>query len=110
MKLNILVVLMLGLMQVVFAQQSNANRQQTGTAGTVIDLTAKTYNFSARMELPQVKIIERRTPPNFKQVAAEKSFINELKSGSEQIQFEPITSGKVKPVADIEKLLKKKRF
>ncbi|MEJ2535803.1 MAG: hypothetical protein P8048_01885 [Calditrichia bacterium] len=87
-------------------EQSN---QQTPR---VIDLTqlGKTYTISARMELPQVRMFDRRITPNFKQVTAEKSFSSELSPQSEQIQYEPITSGQVKQIDNIETLLRKKRF
>ena len=78
----------------------------------VIDLTklGKTYKISARVELPQVKMFSRRLKPNLKEVTAEKSFASELSTQAEEIQFKPITSGKVMPIPDIEALLKKKRF
>ena len=79
---------------------------------TVIDLTqlGKTYTISARMELPQVRMFDKRINPNFKQVTAEKSFENELSPEAEQVRYEPITSGKVNQIKNIEVLLKKKRF
>ncbi len=88
-------------------QQNQAQGEQS-----VIDLTqlGKTYTISARMELPQVKMFDRRIKPNFKDVTANKSFENELSPQVEQIQFEPITSGKVKPIKNVDRLLKKKRF
>ncbi len=99
------------------AQQSNEQQTQADTVqqtegNTVIDLTklGKTYNISARMELPQVKMFDRRITPDFKEVTADKSFSDELSTGAEEVQFEPITSGKVAPIPDIEALLKKKRF
>jgi hypothetical protein len=62
------------------------------------------------MELPQVRMFDRRITPDFKQVSAEKSFSSELSPAAEGIQYDPITSGKVKPVDNIDELLKKKRF
>lgn len=97
------------LVQIALAQQT----PPAGQGGNkVIDLTklGKTYTISARMELPQVKIFSKRITPNFKEVNAEKSFANELSVEAEQIKFEPITSGRVQPIPNIEKLLKKKRF
>lgn len=86
--------------------------QQTNNQPQVIDLTklGKTYKISARMELPQVKIFDKRIPPKFKEVNAEKSFANELSINAEKIQFEPRFAGRVKPITNIEELLNKKRF
>ena len=88
------------------------SQQQSGQQPTVIDLTqmGKTYTISARMELPQVRMFDKRLNPDFKQLTAEKSFANELSPQVEEIMYEPITSGKVKPIDNIEDLLKKKRF
>jgi len=97
--------------QIGLAQQADTpNEPQQGS--TVIDLTklGKTYTISARMELPQVRIFDRRITPDFKEVTAEKSFIGELSTRAEQIEFEPITSGRVDPIPNVEALLKKKRF
>ncbi len=90
-----------------FAQQPAGQQEPT-----VIDLTklGKTYTISARMELPQVRMFDKRLTPDFKQLSAEKSFANELSPQAEEIRYEPITSGKVKPVDNVESLLKKKRF
>ncbi len=79
---------------------------------TVIDLTklGKTYTISARMELPQVRMFDRRITPDFKQVSADKSFESELSPQVEVIKYEPITSGRVKQIDKIDELLKKKRF
>src|SRR4030042_3560180 len=88
------------------------SQQQPTEQPTVIDLTqlGKTYTISARMELPQVRMFDKRLNPDFKQLSAEKSFASELSPQSEEIKYEPITSGKVKPIDNIEDLLKKKRF
>ena len=90
------------------ADQPAENQDQP----TVIDLTqmGKTYTFSARMELPQVRMFDKRLNPDFKQLSAEKSFSTELSPQAEGIKYEPITSGKVKQIDNIESLLKKKRF
>jgi hypothetical protein len=91
--------------------QENQN-QQDQNQPTVIDLTklGKTYTISARMELPQVRMFDRRITPDFKQLSAEKSFSTEMTPQSEQIKYEPITSGKVEPIDNVEALLRKKRF
>ena len=86
-------------------EQADQNQPQ------IIDLTklGKTYTISARMELPQVRMFDRRITPDFKQVSAEKSFSSELSTQAEEIKYEPITSGRVKPIENIDDLLKKKR-
>ncbi len=96
--------------QTVQKQGASFQAQNSSQKPEVIDLTTKSYTISARMELPRVKIFDKRIIPNFKEVSVEKSFISELSTESENIQFEPITSGKVKPIPNIEALLKKKRF
>lgn len=109
-KFILLVVFFLGT-TLSFAQSAG----QSGTSAQqpeVIDLTklGKTYKISARVELPQVKMFSRRLKPDLKEVSADKSFASELSAQAEEIQFKPITSGKVMPIPDIEALLKKKRF
>lgn len=97
----------------VIYQSGFTQEQQTDQAQpTVIDLTqlGKTYTISARMELPQVRMFDRRLTPDFKQVSAEKSFESELAPEVEVIKYEPITSGKVKQIDKIDELLNKKRF
>ncbi|MBN2364955.1 MAG: hypothetical protein EH225_02320 [Calditrichaeota bacterium] len=93
-------------------EQPDQDNRQSQQESNVIDLTAlgKTYTISARMELPQVRMFDRRITPDFKQLSAEKSFSAELSVQSGEIIYEPITSGKVKPVENMETLLKKKRF
>jgi len=95
-----------------FSQEESDQPASTQDQPTVIDLTqmGKTYTFSARMELPQVRMFDKRLNPDFKQLSAEKSFSSELSPQAEGIKYEPITSGKVKQIDDIESLLKKKRF
>jgi hypothetical protein len=105
MKLGSIIILIV-FWSVVFSQQPSTEQP------TVIDLTqlGKTYTISARMELPQVRMFDKRLNPDFKQLSAEKSFANDLSPQAEEIKYEPITSGKVKPIDNIEDLLKKKRF
>jgi hypothetical protein len=93
------------------AQQAE-QPQQTAGGKTVIDLTklGKTYTISARMELPQVRIFEKRVTPDFEEVSADKSFENELAADREEVQYEPITSGRVDRINNMEELLNKKRF
>lgn len=97
---------------ILFIQFGFSQEQSNQQGKTVIDLTklGKTYTISARMELPQVRMFDRRIAPNFKQVTAEKSFSNELSPQAEEIKYEPITSGQVKQIENIDALLKKKRF
>jgi len=105
MKLGKIFILLI-LWGVVFSQQQPTEQP------TVIDLTqlGKTYTISSRMELPQVRMFDKRLNPDFKQLSAEKSFASELSPQAEEIKYEPISSGKVKPIDNIEDLLKKKRF
>lgn len=66
--------------------------------------------IDARVELPQVQILDKRLQPDFEDIEAEKSFQAELGGASEQLKFTAITGGKVRPIKDIETLLNKKRF
>jgi hypothetical protein len=66
--------------------------------------------IDARVELPQVQILNKRLQPDFEDIKAEKSFQAELSGASEQMKFTAITSGKVRPIKDIDALLNKKRF
>ena len=104
--------LIIFLFQMSYTQGQDNQQPANQNQPTVIDLTelGKTYTISARMELPQVRMFEKRLNPDFKKLSAEKSFSQELSPESEGIKYEPITSGKVKNIEDIETLLKKKRF
>ncbi len=88
------------------------SQQQPTAQPTVIDLTelGKTYTISARMELPQVRMFDKRLNPDFKQLSAEKSFAAELSPQAEETKYEPISSGRVKPIENVDDLIKKKRF
>jgi len=112
MKSLIFIFLVCLLVQSGLTQSQEPATPSSGETPAVIDLTqlGKTYTISARMELPQVRIFDKRLSPDFKEVRAEKSFANELTPQAEQIQFEPITSGRVEPISNVEALLKKKRF
>lgn len=66
--------------------------------------------IDARVELPQVQILNKRLQPDFEDIKAEKSFQSELSGASEQMKFTAITSGKVRPIKDVDALLNKKRF
>lgn len=88
--------------------QDTTSQQMTGTQNRIIDLGE--IKIDARVELPQVQILDKRIEPNFEDVRAEKSFQSELTGKSEYMKFSAITSGKVKPIPDIKALLSKKRF
>ena len=90
--------------------QTSAQGQNQENPPAVIDLTERAITISARMELPQVKMFSRRLKPDFKEITMEKSFVNELSTQAEEIQFRSITSGKVRPIKNLEALLNKKRF
>ena len=100
------------LLQLSYSQEQQNQQPANQGEPTVIDLTqlGKTYTISARMELPQVRMFEKRLNPDFKKLSAEKSFSEELSPEAEGIKYEPITSGKVKNIENVEALLKKKRF
>ena len=66
--------------------------------------------LDTRAELPQVQILDKRKVSEFDEVKVEKSFKSELSGKSEEIEFKPITSGKIKPIRNMEELLNKKRF
>lgn len=82
--------------------------QQSAARGKVIELGK--IKIDARIELPQVQIIDKRMPPKFKEVKAEKDFGVELAGGLEGFRFKAITSGKVEQIKNIKELLNRKRF
>ena len=86
-------------------------QQQQGTSqqqDQVLDLGE--IKIDARVELPQVQILDKRLEPDFEDIKTDKSFQSELSSASEQLKFTAITSGKVKSIKNINELLSKKRF
>ena len=97
----------IGLFTFVWGQQGNSP-QQAGTAPKLIKLGP--IKIKARIELPTVTVLDKRIPPEFQEVKAEKSFVDELQNSGEILQFSPVTSGKVSPIPNIEALLNKKRF
>lgn len=80
--------------------------QQQGDG--VIQIEAQ--RIDTRVELPQVQILDKRKKSDFDEVKVEKSFRSELSGKNEELQFTPNTSGRIKPIANVEALLKKKRF
>ncbi len=88
----------------VLAQEQGA---QQGKGG-VIEIEAQVVN--TRLELPQVQIYDKRKKVKFDEVKVEKDFKSELSGKNEELKFTPITSGKIKPIKNIQALLAKKRF
>lgn len=84
-------------------QQSAPQKQDQ-----VLDLGE--IKIDARVELPQVQILNKRLQPDFQDIQAEKSYQAELSGATEQMKFTAITSGKVRQIKDIQALLNKKRF
>jgi hypothetical protein len=93
-----------------FAQDTSQPQQQPGQTQQDQVLDLGEIKIDARVELPQVQILDQRVQPDFEDVRAEKSFQAELAGSSEQLQFTAITSGKVTKIKDIKALLDKKRF
>lgn len=88
--------------------QDTTVQQPAQPQDRIIDLGE--IKIDARVELPQVQILNKRIEPNFEDVRAQKSFQSELTGTSEYLKFNAITSGKVKPIPDVKALLSKKRF
>lgn len=86
-------------------QQPQQPQQQQGG---VIEIEAQVLD--ARVELPQVQILDRRKQADFDEVKVEKSFSSELSGKTEELRFTPNTSGRIKPIENIEVYLKKRRF
>jgi hypothetical protein len=84
--------------------QDSGNQQQV----QVIDIEAQILD--ARVELPQVQILDKRKKSNFDEVNVEKSFSSELSGKTEKLEFTPNTSGKIRPIKNVDGLLNKKRF
>ncbi len=89
-----------------FAQEQEQER--VVNEDQVIQIEAQILD--TRAELPQVQILDKRKVSEFDEVKVEKSFKSELSGKSEEIEFKPITSGKIKPIRNMEELLNKKRF
>lgn len=84
------------------------NTAQQGQPG-VVEIE-RAIKIEARIELPQVQIIDKRITPEFEEIRVEKNFNLELSGKMESISFEPVTSGRVLPITNMDKLLSKKRF
>lgn len=91
------------------AQQGQGAQQRQGQSSDgVIELEA--LILDARVELPQVQILDKRKKSDFDEVKVEKSFKSELSGKTEELKFTPNTSGKIQPIKNIDVLLNKKRF
>lgn len=82
--------------------------QQGQSSDKVIEIEAQILD--ARVELPQVQILDKRKKSDFDEVKVEKSFKSELSGKTEELKFTPNTSGKIQPIKNIDVLLNKKRF
>jgi len=105
--INLLLLLILSCFLNLSAQDTP---QQSATQQREQVLDLGEIKIDARVELPQVQILNKRLQPDFEDIKAEKSFQAELSGASEQMKFTAITSGKVRPIKDINALLNKKRF
>lgn len=76
--------------------------------GGVIQIEAQVLD--SRLELPQVQILDKRKKAEFDEVKVKKDFKSELSGKNEELKFKPVTSGRIKPVKNIQALLAKKRF
>ena len=90
------------------AQGDPQPRPQQQGEPEVIDIEAQFLD--TRVELPQVQILDKRKQAKFDEVKVEKSFSSELSGKNEELKFVPNTSGKIKPIKNIDVLLNKKRF
>lgn len=88
----------------VFAQAPQQERNDV----QIIDIEAQILD--SRVELPQVQVLDKRKKAKFEEVKVEKSFRAELSGETEELQFKPKTSDKIKPIKNINELLNKKRF
>ncbi len=107
--LSFMVFILCALSSVSLAQdQGQSGQQQQASSGDVIQIEAQILD--ARVELPQVQILDKRKKVQFEEVKVEKSFRSELSARTEELKFTPNTSGKIKRIKDIEALLNKNRF
>ncbi|RMF61055.1 MAG: hypothetical protein D6748_02590, partial [Calditrichaeota bacterium] len=74
----------------------------------VIEIEARIID--ARAELPQVQILDRRKQVEFDEVKVEKSFKTELTGETEKVEIVLTESKRIKPIKNLDALLKKKRF
>lgn len=104
--LSFMVFILCALSSVALSQEQGG--QQPASSGEVIQIEAQILD--ARVELPQVQILDKRKKVQFEEVKVEKSFRSELSARTEELKFTPNTSGKIKRIKDIEALLNKNRF
>ena len=103
--LVLIISLLIGTSLQVFGQSP---QQQQSNDVQVIDIEAQILD--SRVELPQVQVLDKRKKIKFDEVKVERSFRAELSGKTEEFQFTPKTSDKIKPIKNIEELLNKKRF
>lgn len=103
--LCLLIWLALGVSMAALAQ---APAQPGKSGAQVIEIEAQILD--ARVELPQVQILDKRKKSNFDEVKVEKSFKSELSGQTEELKFTPNTSGKIRAIKNVDVLLNKKRF
>ena len=102
-----LLVLLFGFLSLIQAQDPQPQPQQP-QEGEVIQI--RDVIIDARIELPQVQILDKRKVSDFDEVKVEKSFKTELSGKNEEVRFSPVTSGKVKRIKNVTALINKRRF
>jgi hypothetical protein len=91
-------------------QQAQSQQQVTGEqGGQVLDLTLEAIRIEKRIEMPRVRIFDKRIPPKFDEISMERSFLNELIGKNEEIRVLVSKKMKVKPIENAQKILQKKR-
>lgn len=108
--------LFFGVFTTLFAQESAQPAQpaqpqlQPGNQQPVQVIDLEALILDARVELPQVQILDKRKKSDFDEVNVDKSFFSELSGKTEELEFTPNTSGKIIPIKNVDELLNKKRF
>lgn len=109
------IIFILGLLVMNFlgwAQDVNQNQQAVETQANqkeVLDLTREAIRIERRIEMPRVRIFNKRIPPKFDEVAMDRSFLNEIIGKNEEVKLFTEKKIAVKPIKNVKKILNKKR-
>lgn len=83
--------------------------QGSGTNQEVIDLTREAIRIERRIEMPRVRIFDRRIPPKFDELTMKRSFMPEIMGKNEELKVLVNKKLTVKPVKNVTRILEKKR-
>ncbi|GAB4174017.1 MAG: hypothetical protein Kow00108_08900 [Calditrichia bacterium] len=90
-------------------QQPQLEQTQLGEGAGVIDLTQEAIRIERRIEMPRVSIFDKRVEPQFDDITMDRSFMNEIVGKTEEVGLLSSKTILVKPIKDVDKILKKNR-